>query len=179
MTPFFSPPCVRRRAFTNACPCSPPYISWSFYCCSQPVIGRKTFSHHAAWFNVCASLFPCSLGGGLTKYITTILTEKKETGCQARVEVEFYYMVLSSLAFPLRLQRKNMLSVTEAILKSVSQLDQQIPGQLLFELPMEVRPPWGVALGSSSKCRSCSLLMASPVTCRNCYWLLLLHKPVP
>lgn len=34
-----------------------------------------------------------------------------------------------------------MLSVTEAILKNVSQLDQQIPAQLLFELPMEVRPP--------------------------------------
>lgn len=62
--------------------------------------------------------------GVLTKYITTTLTEKKEIGCQVRVEVEFYYMVLSSLAFPLRLQRENMLSVMEAILKNVSQLDQ-------------------------------------------------------
>lgn len=34
-----------------------------------------------------------------------------------------------------------MLSVTEAILKNVSQLDQQIPAQLLLELPMKVRPP--------------------------------------
>lgn len=119
MTSFFSP-CVRR----HACPCSHPYISSSFYCSSQPVIGRKTFPHHAAWFNVCASLFPSSLGGGLTKYITTTLTEKKEIDCQVRVEVEFYYMVLSSLAIPLRLQRENMLSVTEAILKNVSQLDQ-------------------------------------------------------
>lgn len=94
------PPALSQETCIHkCCPCSHPNISPSFYCCSQPVTGRKTFSHPVAWFNAYASLCTCSLDGGLTKSVTTILTEEKETGCQGRAEVQFFYMVLSSLAF--------------------------------------------------------------------------------
>lgn len=51
-----------------------------------------------------------------------------------------------------------------AVLKIVSRLSQPGPGQLWFELPMDVRPPWGVSLESHSKGRS-----SSPKNCHHYY----------
>lgn len=124
--------------FFFLCPLQSRHICPSLYCCSQSGTIRETFVLHAALSNVRSSLCPCQ-------------------GCQCQLGLTFIsatrFCVITS--FSSGVAEGNTLSVHTQFWRMLADSLSPGPGQLWFELLMDVSPPWGVSLEGHSK-GSCS-----------------------
>lgn len=159
--------CVRRHVFHKCMSLSSPtHFMIALLLFTATYRKKDVFSFMLHYWMCVPSICPYSLGGVSSRISLPFWPRKEKQVIRSGLTFVSPHGSVSSLAYTLGLQRKNMVSATEAVLKNVSRLYQRIPGQLWFELPMEIRPPWGVSLESDSKWSGHSPLIDSPVRCK-------------